>query len=115
MTVDQINVGYVFTLFISSAAIVSGVAILLMASKNGHHFFKERGWAYFALMASITINIFFLYNILLWLSSRYVEIQDIDFHVRWLIYHTCEKMAIFMFHHDLYRRVIKWRASYANS
>jgi len=110
VTIDQINSGYIFTLIISLSAVVSGIAILTMGSKNEQQFFCKRKWAYAALIASMAINCFFIYNILLWLSIQYVKIDDSEFHIRWLVYHTMEKLAIFMFHHDLYRRVKKWRA-----
>lgn len=109
MSIDVINFGYVFTLFISFSAIISATAILYLGTKRKQHYFADKKWSYVALNASAMINVFFIYNILLWLSDRYVEIQDLEFHVRWLIYHTFEKTAIFMFHHELFMRVRRWR------
>jgi len=113
MTIELINTIYGVTLLLAFAAMVSGIAVLAMGSKRKNYFFQTRPFAYVALNASILINGFFIYNILLWLSSSYVEIQDLDFHLRWLIYHTIEKAAIFLFHHELYRRVKRWRAEHA--
>ena len=113
MSIELINLGYVVTLLVSFTAVVTGTLILLMGTKGKKHYFPKRPWAYVALNASVMINCFFIYNILLWLADNYVEIKEIEFHVRWWIYHTLEKIAIFLFHHDLYKRVRRWRVDNA--
>jgi len=109
MTVDQVNSFYVVTIAISLAAIVSGLYVLWLGTYKKKHYYAAHGWAYLALICSIAVNVFFSYNIILWLSDQYTEIRNIEFHIRWLIYHSFEKTVVLLFHHDLFRKVRTWR------
>ena len=109
MTIAFLNNFYALTLLISAAAIVSGVVVLWLASHGNGHYFAKHPYAYAALIVSMVINCLFIYNILLWLHEGYISHADTSFHWRWLIYHTIEKMAILLFHHDIYKRISKWK------